>query len=92
MPIVNFSLPATLEKQITSIVKKKGFASKAEFFRFVAMQYIEQVHAEESGREMHWIFKNPKALATLLKGIDDSAKGKARYLGSFAKYLNADAP
>lgn len=78
MPIVNFSLPTTLEKQIATVVKKKGFASKAEFFRFVAMRYIEQVRAEESGRELHWIFKDPKALATLLKGMDNAEKGKVK--------------
>ena len=36
MAIVNFAIPATLEKQIKKTIKTKGFASKAEFFRFAA--------------------------------------------------------
>ena len=95
MPVVNFTLPATLEKHIVAVVKKKGFASKAEFFRFVAMQYIEHANAEESAQNMHWIFQDPKALATLLKGMDDSEKGRVtRYatVDKLFKSLNARTP
>lgn len=36
----------------------------------------------------HWIFKDPKALASLKKGIKDAEKGHLYDLGSFAKYAN----
>ena len=51
MAIVNFAIPATLEKQIKQIIKTKGFASKAEFFRFAAhvvlKNYDEPVTIDE---------------------------------------------
>ncbi len=33
-----------------------------------------------------WIFKNKKALASLRRGLKQSAEGKTRDLGSFAKH------
>lgn len=41
MSIVNFAIPATLEKRISQTLKKKGFASKAEFFRFAAIYFMD---------------------------------------------------
>ena len=43
MSIVNFSVPQTLEKQIHAVVKQRGFASKAEFFRCAAVHYIKMM-------------------------------------------------
>ncbi len=43
MAIVNFSVPAPLEKRVKRIVKEKGFGSKAEFFRFAAIHFIDIV-------------------------------------------------
>jgi len=34
-----------------------------------------------------WLFKNKKALAQVLQGLEDSAAGRITYRGSFAKYL-----
>lgn len=42
MSIINFSVPQTLEKRIAAIVKKKGFSSKAELFRFAVIRYIDE--------------------------------------------------
>ena len=36
----------------------------------------------------HWIFKNPKAHVSLLKGIQDVEEDKVKDLGSFHKYAN----
>lgn len=38
----------------------------------------------------HWIYKDPKALASLMKGIKDAEEGKLHDLGSFAKYVDKD--
>lgn len=46
MAVVNFTLPTTLENEINKVIKKSGFASKAEFFRFSARYVIEKIDRE----------------------------------------------
>lgn len=43
MAIVNFSVPGTLNHQIKKTVKEKGFASRAEFFRFAALYALGSI-------------------------------------------------
>lgn len=43
MSIVNFAIPTTLEGRIKTAVQKKGFASKAELFRFSVIHYLEEI-------------------------------------------------
>ncbi len=38
----------------------------------------------------HWIYKDPKALASLMKGIKDAEEGKLHDLGSFTQYVAED--
>lgn len=38
-----------------------------------------------------WLFKNPKALAAVRRGLAQLKAGKASSLGSFAKYANDEA-
>lgn len=38
----------------------------------------------------HWIYKNPDALRSLLKGIKDAEAGRLHDLGSFAEYAQED--
>ncbi len=38
----------------------------------------------------HWIYKDRKALASLMKGIKDAEEGRLHGLGSFAKYAEED--
>lgn len=38
----------------------------------------------------HWIYKDRKALASLLKGIKDAEEGRLHDLGSFSKYAKED--
>ncbi|MBI2443886.1 MAG: hypothetical protein HYV42_01425 [Candidatus Magasanikbacteria bacterium] len=40
MPIVNFGLKKPLDQKVNQIIKKQGFTSKAEFFRFVVWHYL----------------------------------------------------
>lgn len=44
MPIVNFSVPKTLDKRVAKTMAEKGFASKAEFFRFAAIHFMDVVN------------------------------------------------
>ena len=41
MTIVNFSTPTNLEKRVEEAINQKGFASKAEFFRFAAIYFMD---------------------------------------------------
>ena len=53
MSIVNFTIPKALEHRVNQITKQKGFASRAEFFRFAAiyfMDVIEKPFASEDER------------------------------------------
>ncbi len=43
MAIVNFAIPSSLDKRIGTKIKEKGFASKAEFFRFAALYFIDAI-------------------------------------------------
>lgn len=38
----------------------------------------------------HWIYKDPEALASLMRGIKDAEEGRMHDLGSFAKYATDD--
>lgn len=42
MPIVNFEVKTPLEQKIKKAIKEYGFTSKAEFFRFTAVNFIHQ--------------------------------------------------
>ena len=42
MSIVNFAISKPLEKQVNQTIKEKGFASKAEFFRFLAFRFFDK--------------------------------------------------
>ena len=37
-----------------------------------------------------WLFANPTALASVLKGMQESREGKGEYFGSFAQFLEDD--
>lgn len=50
MAIINFSVAKPLEKRIENTINKFGFASKAEFFRFSAiyfMNMLDEVYFDE---------------------------------------------
>lgn len=46
MAIINFSVPKPLEKKINKTIQDSGFTSKAEFFRFLAINYVEKREQE----------------------------------------------
>lgn len=51
MTIVNFTINQTLEEQIKTAVREKGFQSKAEFFRVAAISYLNNLKPEMSEKE-----------------------------------------
>ena len=59
------------------------------------------IHVNEAGQillapevsvPMHeaWLYRNPEALKTVLKGLQEAREGKTTKLGSFAKYADDD--
>lgn len=47
MPVINFSIPESLDKKINDTIRIQGFSSKAEFFRFSAMICINNYSEKE---------------------------------------------
>lgn len=43
MAVVNFNIPTKLNQQVLKTVREKGFASKAEFFRFAALSALGSI-------------------------------------------------
>lgn len=43
MPVVNFSVPQSLDRRIHSAIKLKGFPSRAELFRYAVIRYLDDV-------------------------------------------------
>ena len=62
--------------------------SKFRMYRDGAKIILEPVI--EIPKKDHWIYKDPKALASLMKGIKDAEEGRLYDLGSFAKYAKAE--
>lgn len=50
----------------------------------VLLKPVEVVPANEA-----WLHRNPEALASVKRGLQQSAEGKTRSLGSFAKFAKA---
>ena len=44
MAIINFSIPTTLEKRLSTVMEQKGFTTKAEFFRFAAIYFMDVIN------------------------------------------------
>lgn len=60
MAIVNFSVPKSFEKRVACVIKEKGFASKAEFFRFAALYFmdiIEKPYASDDDKQEYLVKK-----------------------------------
>ncbi|MEK7084858.1 MAG: ribbon-helix-helix domain-containing protein [Patescibacteria group bacterium] len=71
MSVVNFTVTKPLEKKIKETIKTHGFNSKAEFFRFAALAYIQ--HFGTGGEEK-------KILADLRESQKEFALGKGMRL------------
>ena len=51
---------------------------------------ILEPFTEIPAREV-WLFKNAKAMASVKRGLTQSAKGETRSLGDFSQYVDDDA-
>lgn len=61
--IVNFSAPGKLIKKIDRVIKNKGFSNRAEFFRYLAIDYLDEL---EDG-----VFDNDEEMGRLTKEIEE---------------------
>ncbi|MFH1769808.1 MAG: hypothetical protein ABH833_04045 [Parcubacteria group bacterium] len=71
MPIVNFTVPTTLERRIVSGIKKNGFSSKAEFFRMAALRYLQELEMlgmTSDQRRSYLVKQIDKHMTRLYKG------------------------
>ena len=62
MAIINFKITKPLEKKIIETIKKQGFSSKAEFFRFAAMRFIEKTDSSDDNKLTYLTAELEKAL------------------------------
>lgn len=61
MSIINFSIPKSLDVRLKEAIKKKGFPSKAELFRYALIRYLdESSHYEIGSRSLD---ENPRITA-----------------------------
>lgn len=60
-----------------------------DVYRNEAGQLVLDPRVSVSAREA-WLFRNPKALAAVRRGLEEAAKGKTKALGSFAKHARAE--
>ncbi len=68
MPIVNFTITPILEQKVNQTVKKLGFTSKAELFRFAVMDFIKNLDRDLTDEEF----------SVIVGGLTDSIAKKLR--------------
>ncbi len=63
-----------------------GYTLKESADGTILLEPLVELPAREA-----WLFKNKDALASVEKGLKQSAAGKTKSLGSFAKHLKDDS-
>lgn len=78
MAVINFSIPNTLDGQIKTVVKSRGFSSKAEFFRFAVIKYLDEVREDllDVKTENGWTVRQEM---DMVKDTEDAIKNGKRY-------------
>ena len=74
-------------KKRLSLGEALGGATAFSIYRNPLGQLILDPVKTVPASEM-WLYENPEALASVKRGLQQSAEGKGVYLGSFAKYLD----
>ncbi|MBW4598555.1 MAG: hypothetical protein KME29_02825 [Calothrix sp. FI2-JRJ7] len=71
-----------------------GEAAKAKVYRVLTNDagqiLLDPIDLEKIPENQRWLWQNPEALAMVLRGIQEAAEGKGRYLGSFAQYADLE--
>jgi hypothetical protein len=62
-----------------------GYTMKENPDGSILLEPLIEVSAKEA-----WLYKNKEALASVTNGLEESAAGKTKSLGSFAKHLDED--
>ena len=69
MSIVNFAVPKALEKKVNKVIRERGFASKAEFWRSLATNYLDEtLQAYEQARTKYLIESISRLVDTKFHG------------------------
>lgn len=75
---------------LTRVLSKEERESLSSFRMYREGGKIVLEPVMEIPSKDHWIYKDEKALASLMKGIKDAEEGRLHDLGSFAKYAKED--
>ena len=88
-----------VERELKPDTKKRLSLGKAlagldpdvrfDVYRNEAGQLVLDPRVSIPAREA-WLFRNPEALAAVRRGLDESARGKTKPLGSFAKHAKGE--
>jgi len=79
------------DKQRVTLTRMLTKEEREEFGTFRIYREGAKIILEpivEVPQKDHWIYKDPKAFASLMKGIKDVEEGHLHDLGSFAQYAN----
>lgn len=71
MAIVNFSIPTTLNLRVAEVMKKQGFASKAEFFRFAAINLINLSNQKTASEDDRFDFLSQSLSQAIINRYQD---------------------
>ncbi len=47
MKVINFTVPVRFDKRIEKAMRKKGIPTKAEFFRFAAIYFLDIMESQK---------------------------------------------
>lgn len=72
MTVINFAIPASLDRKIKRAIKEHGFTSKAEFFRFAALNFLGVVTAPTTDLDA----ENERLSKEIARLISKKFKGK----------------